>query len=256
MRWTIVLAAMVLPQAASAQLAEPIVAVGAGTARFSYATRPEVEICDQGVRVGDRRMWWRSRGTDDVSGNCRFGVAEVELEVCNGLVRDVDIVRDVDERTSGAVDLGEVSPEAAARYLLSLAYDGATADGVEEGVLPTMLADVDDVWRDLLDMAKDRRLHEGIRKNTLFWLGQEAADAATEGLAEVALDEDENQEIRDSAIFALSQRPPDEGIPALMEVAQSGEEAATRRTAMFWLAQSNDGRAVDFFEEILLGGIR
>ena len=191
-----------------------------------------------------------------MSTNCRFGTAEVELEVRDGLVRDVDIVRDLDERTSGAIDLGDVSPEVAARYLLSLAYDGATADGAEEAVLPAMLADVDDIWRDLLHMARDRRLHEGVRKNTLFWLGQEAANAATQGLAEVALDEDEDQEIRNSAIFALSQRPPDEGIPVLMEVARSGEEVETRRTAMFWLAQSNDERVVDFFEEILLGRIR
>lgn len=256
MRWPFVFAALVVPQAAPAQIVERVAAVADGTARFSYATRPEVAICDQGIRVGERRVWWRSGGRDDVSTKCRFGVAEVELEVRNGLVRDVDIVRDLDERTWGAVELGEVSPEMAARYLLSLAYDGATADGAEEAVLPAILANVDDVWRDLLDMAKDRRLPEGVRKKTLFWLGQETADAATHGLAEVALDEDEDQEIRDSAIFALSQRPPDEGIPVLMEVARSGEEAETRRTAMFWLAQSNDERVVDFFEEILLGRIR
>jgi hypothetical protein len=41
-----------------------------------------------------------------------------------------------------------------------------------------------------------------------------------------------------------------------MEVASGGEEAETRRTALFWLAQSNDERVVDFFEEILLGRIR
>ena len=155
MRWAVVLAALVVPQAAPAQIAERVAAVADGTARFSYATRPEVEICDQGIRVGDRRMRWRSGGRDDQSRNCRFGAAEVELEVRGGLVRDVDIVRDLDERTSGAVDFGDVSPEAAARYLLSLAYDGATAGGAEEAVLPAMLADVDDIWRDLLDMAKD-----------------------------------------------------------------------------------------------------
>ena len=84
----------------------------------------------------------------------------------------------------------------------------------------------------------------------------DAAEAATGGLAGVAWDEDEDQEIRNAAIFALSQRPTDEGLPILMELARTGAEAATRRTAIFWLAQSGDDRVVPFFEEILLAPVR
>jgi len=67
-----------------------------------------------------------------------------------------------------------------------------------------------------------------------------------------SLAEDEDQEVRNAAIFALSQRPDDEGLPALMELARTGAHAETRKTAMFWLAQSGDERVVAFFEEILL----
>ncbi len=249
-------ALMLVPAGASGQVASRVAEVDDGTVRFAYATKPGVEICDQGIRMGDRQMWWRTHDEYEGARNCRTGIAEVELEVRDGRISDVEVVRDLDDRDPSALDLGEVSPEEASSYLLSLPYGGATDDGAEEAIFPAMLADADDVWRELLDIAKDRTLHEAVRKNTLFWLGQAAAEAATDGLADVALDDEEDQEIRNSAIFALSQRPEDESIPALMDVARTGEQAETRRTAMFWLAQSEDMRVVSFFEEILLHPIR
>jgi HEAT repeat protein len=115
-----------------------------------------------------------------------------------------------------------------------------------------VIADVDEVWRDLVDVARDRTVTAEGRKGALFWLGQEAADAATAGLAQVAGDEDEEQEIREAAVFALSQRPEGEGVPILMDLARTAREPETRRSALFWLAQADDDRVLDFFEQILL----
>ncbi|MCH7991767.1 MAG: hypothetical protein IIC35_05065 [Gemmatimonadetes bacterium] len=244
------------PIGVSGQLARQVAEVADGFVRFSYATRQDVEICDDGIRVAQRHVSWRSRSYDDGARDCRVGFVEVELDVRRGLVRDVEIVRTPDDRHRGARDFGEVTPGQAVEFLLSLAYSGATDHGAKEAILPATLADVDDTWQELLDMARDRTLEQGVRTNTLFWLGQEAATAATQGLADVALDVDEGQEIRNSAIFALSQRAPRESVPILIEVARSGEQAGTRRTAMFWLAQSGDERVVAFFEEILLGRVR
>ncbi len=99
-------------------------------------------------------------------------------------------------------------------------HGGATPDRAEEAIFPALLAD--------------------------------------EGRADVALDsgEEKEQEIRDSAIFELSQRSDDESAPALIEVARSADEATTRRTALFWSAQSEDPRVVRFFEEISLDRMR
>ena len=253
----VALVALALPQGADGQIARRVAHVDAGTVRFEYATKRDVEICDQGVRIGDRHMRWRSRGWDDDARNCRIGSAEIELRVQDGVVRDVELLYRERDRTPGAVELGEVAPGEAARYLLALAREeGATSQGAKNAIFPAMIADVDGLWRDLADIALDRDLLEGVRKNALFWLGQEAADAATDGLAEVALDEQEDQEIRNAAIFALSQRPHEEGTPVLMELARTGREAETRRSSMFWLAQSDDDRVIRFFEDILLGRIR
>ena len=45
--------------------------------------------------------------------------------------------------------------------------------------------------------------------------------------------------------------PKDEGVPKLIEVAQSNRNAEVRKQAMFWLGQSNDPRALQFFEKVL-----
>jgi hypothetical protein len=41
-------------------------------------------------------------------------------------------------------------------------------------------------------------------------------------------------------------------VPKLIEVARNNKNAVVRKQAMFWLGQSNDPRALKFFEEVLL----
>ncbi len=53
------------------------------------------------------------------------------------------------------------------------------------------------------------------------------------------------------AVFALSQLPKDEGIPLLIKVAKTNQNPAVRKQAMFWLGQSKDPRALDFFADVL-----
>ena len=64
---------------------------------------------------------------------------------------------------------------------------------------------------------------------------------------------DAEREIQEAAVFALSQRPADEGVPALIGVARDHRDPRIRRQAMFWLGQTQDPRALAFFEEILTG---
>jgi len=253
--WLAVLAVLVAPATGTGQdLARRVASIDEGTARITYPARPGVEICDQGIRMGEHNYLWHSRDWDDQPRNCRTGPVEIELQVRDGSVRDIEVIRRTADRTQGATDLGTVSAQVAADYLLDVARRGGRdRRGEEEAVFPLMLADVQDVWRDLLEVAKDRNVDEDARTSALFWVGQEAADAATEGLADVAMDEDEDQDVREAAVFALSQRDPDEGVPILMQIARTAKEPETRRSAMFWLAQSEDERVYAFFEEILLG---
>lgn len=247
-----------VPGAVAGQgLAERVAEVEEAIVRFAFETRPDVEICRRGIRMGeDRHMIWEGGSWGDTPLDCRFGPAEVELDVVDGMVRDVEVVIPRRGRASRAVDLGLVPAGEVVAFLRDVALGAGTDHGAKEAVFPMVLADVDDVWRPLLDIAMDRRVPSGARKNALFWVGQEAADAATEGLTDVARDRDEDQDVRDAAVFALSQRPAEESVPVLMELARDADRAGTRRTAMFWLAQSEDARVAAFFEEILLGRVR
>jgi hypothetical protein len=250
------LAGSIAAAPAAGQLAERVRGADDGTVRFDYPAHPDVEVCENGVRWGENNMRWQW-DDDRKERECVRGRAEVAMSLRAGTVRDVRVVRPGAELSSRfdrpVLDLGSVGAEEASDFLLGLAFDGATTEGAEEAILPAMLADAGDRWPELLEIARDDAIHEGVRKTALFWVGQAAADAVTGELANVATDDEEEQEIRNAAIFALSQRDDEESVPALMEIARTGAESETRKTAMFWLAQSEDPRVVRFFEDVLLG---
>jgi HEAT repeat protein len=90
-----------------------------------------------------------------------------------------------------------------------------------------------------------------VRGQALFWLGQKAGRKAAAAITE-AIDNDPDTDVRKKAVFALQQLPPDEGVPLLIQVARNNRNPAVRKQAIFWLGQTNDPRALRFFEEVLL----
>jgi len=89
-----------------------------------------------------------------------------------------------------------------------------------------------------------------VRGQALFWIAQKAGKKAASAITN-AIENDPDTEVKKKAVFALSQMPKDEGVPKLIDVAQSNRNPAVRKQAMFWLGQSNDPRALAFFEKIL-----
>ena len=67
-----------------------------------------------------------------------------------------------------------------------------------------------------------------------------------------AIENDPDTEVKKKAVFALSQMPKDEGVPKLIQVAETNRNSEVRKQAMFWLGQSNDPRALEFFEKVLV----
>jgi len=92
----------------------------------------------------------------------------------------------------------------------------------------------------------------GVRNDALFWLSQRAGDSLAVGAIAEAIEKDPDTAVRRQAVFALSQLPKDESVPKLIDVAKNNRNAAVRQQAMFWLGQSNDPRALKFFEDVLL----
>jgi hypothetical protein len=237
---------------AGQDFADQMRAMDTGVARVTYAIREGVAVCDRGISIdADDATRWRGRGR--VGTSCRTGTVEAELAVRDGAVRDLELLEPDDLPTPGSVDLGQVDAGQVARYFLTLARGSDAQPALEDAVFAASIADVANLWPDLMALARDRGLDSDVRQAAVFWLGQDAAAAVSAGIAELATDELEDQEVRDAAVFALSRRPADQGVSYLMEIARTAEEGETRRSAMFWLAQSNDERVLAFFEEILLG---
>jgi HEAT repeat protein len=90
-----------------------------------------------------------------------------------------------------------------------------------------------------------------LRKQALFWLGQRAGKRSLEVLGNIVEKSDDDTEVQKQAVFAISQRPKDEAVPLLIKIARNHPKAAVRKQAMFWLGQTGDERALEFFKEIL-----
>ena len=101
----------------------------------------------------------------------------------------------------------------------------------------------------LIDTARNAP-SSNLRGEAIFWLAQKAGRKAADAINE-RIEQDPEVEVKKKAVFALSQLPPDEGVPLLLRVARTHTSPAVRKQAMFWLGQSRDPRALDFFAEIL-----
>src|SRR5579859_7242681 len=102
---------------------------------------------------------------------------------------------------------------------------------------------------EMIRMAKeDESTH--VRGQALFWLAQKAGKKAESAITG-AIENDPDTEVKKKAVFALTQMPEGEGVAKLIQVAQNNKNPEVRKQAMFWLGQSNDPRALEFFEKIL-----
>lgn len=220
-----------------------------GDVTFQFALKDGVEVCDH--RVGVRWRSWMRTSRANRRDSCATGEGEILLTVRDGTVVELDLRPPSVGRSD--TDLGFQDSEAAARYLLSVAAEHPRASVAEDAVAPAAMIDGVTIWPALLDLARDRSAFRDVREQAVFWLSQEAAEMATEGLASLASDDEDDAEVRSAAVFALSQRPDEEGVPILMELAVTSPHAEVRESSLFWLAQSKDPRVLPFFESILIG---
>jgi hypothetical protein len=214
-----------------------------GTVHLNFAARPGV--CGDGLNNISTR-----HASEEWEPDCEDQPVRVSLQLRDHTVVAVRTYVGGRWRHGGpARDLGTVRPQDAAAFFLRLAFEPRSLSG--DPVLPATLADSVTIWPSLLRLARNPQLPEERRRTAIFWLGQGAGAAATSALDSVVTHDDTSRELRKQAVFALSQRPASEGVPALIRIARTNRDPELRRTALFWLGQSEDPRALDLFEEIL-----
>ena len=152
-------------------------------------------------------------------------------------------------RRQAAFWLGEARGAAGLRALQQMAKSDPSPDVRAHVAFALSVSHEPAAVEEIIRMAhSDDSAH--VRGQALFWLAHKAGQKAL-GVITGAIAADPDTEVKKKAVFALSQLPKDEGVPKLIEVAQSNPNREVRKQAMFWLGQSNDPRALAFFEKIL-----
>ena len=166
-----------------------------------------------------------------------------------------DLVRregeSVELRKQAAFSIG-VSKDAAALSTLQSLYESVAIREVKRQIIfAASINDNKDAAVNFLIKVAGSDADRDLRKQAIFWLGQKAGQRTLAVLGETVNDANADTEVQKQAVFAISQRPRDEAIPLLIKIARTHQKPAVRKQAMFWLGQTGDERAVEFFREIL-----
>jgi hypothetical protein len=152
-------------------------------------------------------------------------------------------------RRQAAFWLGEARGKAGLAALEKMAKTEPSAEVRAQVTFALSVSHESGAVEEMIRMAhEDESSH--VRGQALFWLAHKAGQKAV-GAITGAIENDPDTDVKKKAVFALSQLPKDEGVPKLIEVAQMNHNREVRKQAMFWLGQSNDPRALAFFEKIL-----
>lgn len=235
-------------RSAAQSIAGRVDAVRDGTVGMTFPTRPGV--CGDG-----RGSIWTTHGDGVwVSGsythNCVAGPVRVTMSRSRG--ETVTIRKCVAcfdrELAKPDVDLGDVSPSEAAKYLLGAARS-TSRKNADEAISAAVFADAGNITPDLARLVRDEDTMTETRKQALFWLGQ-SDDEATGDLIKV-YETLRPQELRNHFTFVLSQRRDDQSVDKLIDIARSDSDVKVRKQALFWLGQSKDPKAIKFFRDVL-----
>jgi hypothetical protein len=186
-------------------------------------------------------------GRDGLAPQLLIVLARVE----KGAVDRVRVYTDdcaIDAENRRVVWLEGVKPADSVKWLRGLA-DSDQRRFVDEALTALALHETPEAVPALVALAREGPSGE-TRGQALFWLAQRAGAEARAAITR-AIEEDPETEVKRQAVFALSEMPRDEGVPLLIELARRHKNPAVREQAFFWLGESEDPRALQFFEEVL-----
>jgi hypothetical protein len=104
---------------------------------------------------------------------------------------------------------------------------------------------------DLLQKTSESDRDSEQRSDALFWLAQEYPQRAESILLDV-INNEQNEDVLEQAVFAISQLPEDRSSKILMDLATDSQSPReVRRQAIFWLANSDDDKAVAALADLL-----
>jgi hypothetical protein len=225
-----------------------------GHVQFNFAARPGV--CGNG-RTYIQTSPGSFTGSFTTSVNetmrvepCEPGPVRVLLDRADRQVIAVQTYVGPVQPMPGVTDLGAVSAQQAADYLVGLA---ARSDGRvgRDAIFPATLADSAQTVEPLIAIARNQALPRDTRTRALSHAGR-ANPAPTiparvvDAILAVARDEGDNIEVRRQAVRTLGALPHGTGSPTLVDLSRQTQSAWLAKEGMSALASSGDPRAREF----------
>jgi HEAT repeat protein len=211
-----------------------------------------IALHDDARVAGMLKNFIRQSSVEKVRTSAVFWIGQVggETQFLADLARNESEGREVRKQAAFAIG---ISKDSDAISTLQNLYSSVTDRDVKEQIIfaVSINKDKDAAVNFLIDVAGKDNDHEA-RKKAIFWLGQKAGERSLNALKDTLDSPDADTEVQKQAVFAISQRSKDESVPLLIKIAKTHANPAVRKQAIFWLGQTGDERAVDFFKEILL----
>jgi HEAT repeat protein len=170
------------------------------------------------------------------------------IAALHGIIENQSEDERIRSRAIFSLSHGSDTPAKEFTYLGSV-YSRLGSSRLKEAVVQGMGEDKANGSRWLLAKAADRNESMHLRKQALFWAGQNE-DTPTKDLVAFYRSASE-RELRDHAIFVLSQREDDAALNELMRIATNDSDKQMRSRAMFWLGQKDDPRVAKLISDRL-----
>jgi HEAT repeat protein len=261
-------ASLVAASTAIAQnsLANRVAQAPDGTIRLTFASRPGT--CGNGRdMIGYRKALFadhfQSIG-DWNAPDCVAGPVRVAITKSGGRVGRVrtSVGGNFTLSSDRATDLGMVSPIEAASYFFSIVPQLERDASIDKArfLLPAVLANAGDVTPQLTSLARDDSRTTETRRQAIHWLGLLGDARVVPTLVAFAHGSDSGAEsdgrrggkkgLAETAMMALGSMEDGVGVPALIDLARD-RAVGTRRSAVFWLGQSGDPRALAMLHTVI-----
>jgi hypothetical protein len=189
----------------------------------------------------ESRDGWRDRP-------CYAGPVRVVASVESGqVIRLKSYVGPIPDNTKDTRTINASAADAVV-WLVDLAQR-AGARVASSAIQSMTFAAASTPWDAVLRIARDAYRPSEVRREATTWL----AYGVTEKLGLADLDENrtDDDEMRTQAVFVLSQMRKSESVPELIDLVKTAKNQTVRKSAIFWLGQSGDARAVDVYAELL-----
>jgi len=175
----------------------------------------------------------------------------------HGSSRAMQILRDIaldsrahqETREQAIFWLGEEGNSEEIEYLMQLYRRLDNTELREKVIFAVSLNGNEAGGRWLLGLARDENETVELRKNALFWAGEEGDIEASD--LKAIYDDSEDVEIKEQVIFVLSQLDDSHSVSELISIVRHERNKELRDRAIFWLGESDDPRAAEFLAELI-----